>query len=417
MRAFTYAAEQPWAISESALRGILEIAQRENADLEAVAAKLGRPLENTRNVYVRDGVAVIPIAGPMFRYANLFTEISGATSIQVLARDFDEALSSPAVRAIILEVNSPGGEVAGVNELSGMIFNARGRKPIMAYIGAEANSAAYWVASAADQVIAEETAILGSIGIIATIRDTRARDAKDGVVRYEIISSQSPRKDMDPATDTGRADLQKMVDGVAEVFINALARNRGTTPENILENYGGGSILNARPAVAAGMADRLGTIEGLISELSGAGQAVVKSFGAATAAKSPRGGTTMSETLEKTAEQKAAEAASPPAIDKAGIEAAAIKAERERISTILKAPEAQGREELAQSLALETDLAPEAARKILAAAPQAGKNPLAEAMALVKNPQVGADTGDADSEATEVKAILAFASNNKKGGK
>src|SRR6185503_19749583 len=74
MRAFVYAADRPWAITEAGLRQILEIAERSNASPEAVAARLGRPLENTRTVEVRDGVAVIPVTGPIFRYANLFTE-------------------------------------------------------------------------------------------------------------------------------------------------------------------------------------------------------------------------------------------------------------------------------------------------------------------------------------------------------
>jgi hypothetical protein len=118
MRIWNRIAGEPWAITETALYTILEIAARENESPQAVAAKLGRNLQNTYSVTEREGVAIIPVAGPLFRYANLFTMISGASSYELIARDFTAALENPQIKGIILDIDSPGGEVNGVSELS-----------------------------------------------------------------------------------------------------------------------------------------------------------------------------------------------------------------------------------------------------------------------------------------------------------
>jgi len=155
----------PWAITEDYLRLMVSIAARQNLDVEAVERQLGRKLENTQTVQERAGVAIIPVTGPIFRYANLFAAVSGATSIQTLARDFSVAINNPDVRAILLNIDSPGGEANGVAEFAEMVYQARGQKPIWAYVGGTGASAAYWIAMAADRIVAHETAMLGSIGV------------------------------------------------------------------------------------------------------------------------------------------------------------------------------------------------------------------------------------------------------------
>ena len=258
-----------WAIDEPYLQTILEIAARENTlTPEAVAAKLGRPLENTRAVSIRDGVAVIPVTGPIFPRANLFTQVSGGTSVDVMARDFNAAMDDPAVRAILLDVDSPGGQATGVNELANMIHQARGGKPITAYVSGSAASGAYWIASAADQIVADATASLGSIGVVAGYRDTSARDEKAGVKSVEIVSSQSPNKRPDMSTDEGRKQIQDRVDAIAEVFVTTVARNRSVDPDTVLRDFGAGGILIGADAVNAGLADRLGSFENVLADLA-----------------------------------------------------------------------------------------------------------------------------------------------------
>jgi len=248
-----------WAITPNALQQVVSIAQG-FGDPEAVAAKIGKPLTNTRTVTMRDGVAIIPVIGPIMRYANVFSEISGATSIQLLATELQTAVDDPSVKSIILEIDSPGGQVAGVSDFAAQIRAAD--KPIHAYISNTGASAAYWIASAADSIIASDTAQVGSIGVVMQV----SMEEEDGSIKF--ISSQSPLKHVNPGSDQGRMQYQKSVDALAEVFINAVAGYRGTTREQVIANFGNGGVFIAADAKAAGMVDSIGSLEPLIAQLS-----------------------------------------------------------------------------------------------------------------------------------------------------
>ena len=263
---------EPWALSEAGLQLVLAVASRDEffAEVrqEALKARDGKKLENTLGTEVRSGVALIPISGPLFRHADVFAEISGATSYATIRKDFETALNDPTVRSIVLDIDSPGGEVHGVAELANAIYDARGRKPITAYVGGQGASAAYWLASAADEIVAAETAELGSIGVRVAIIDDSEQQKKDGRRRIEFVSSQSPFKRMDPKEESDRARLQVRADELADLFISAVARNRGTTSEVVAKMYGEGDTLIGARAVQAGLADKLGSLEGVIAQLS-----------------------------------------------------------------------------------------------------------------------------------------------------
>lgn len=262
--AYALAASLSWAISAQWLETILNIAKGEGEDLEALEARLGRPLGNTQVAEERDGVGIIPMVGPVFRRANLFTQVSGATSIEILARDFTAALENKDVRAILLNVDSPGGEVSGINEFAEMVRAARGKKPIYAYVGHQACSAAYWIASAADKVIVDATAEVGSIGVVAVMANPKADEASK---KIEIVSTQSPRKRTDPTTDEGRALVQAKIDEIADVFVGTVATNRGVSAAKVMKDFGGGGTLIGKSAVDAGMADGVGSFESTVAAL------------------------------------------------------------------------------------------------------------------------------------------------------
>jgi ClpP class serine protease len=99
--------------------------------------------------------------------------------------------------------------------------------------------------------------------------DTSKRDEKSDVRRVEIVSSSSPDKRLDPNTDAGRAKVQSMVDALADVFIGSVAKFRGTTPERVASDFGRGGVMVGAQAKAAGMVDRIGSLETVIAELAG----------------------------------------------------------------------------------------------------------------------------------------------------
>jgi len=266
-----------WAIDPQSLAGIIGIVEdhatlsREEWDerLTAVEKQRGRPLSNERKgVTMRDGgVATIEIVGPIVRRADLFSQVSGMTSIDTLAKDFGAAMDDRAVKAIVLAIDSPGGEVTGVAEFADMIRAACSgptTKPVVAYVGGMAASAGYWLASAAERVVCDSTALLGSIGVVQAVRDP-SRD-RGGTI--EFVSSQSPHKRPDPTTGTGAAQIQNVVDAMAGVFVAAVARNRGVSEETVLADFGGGGLFVGQAAVAAGLADRVGSYESVLADLA-----------------------------------------------------------------------------------------------------------------------------------------------------
>ncbi len=252
-----------WLITEDWLATIVGIADRSQSDIQAVLAARGEPLANTEGVVMRDGVAVLPVRGPIFRYANLFTQVSGATSLEALATDFGQAVANPAVKAIVLEVDSPGGMAAGISEFAGQVRAASKVKPVVAYVSDMGASAAYWIAAAASEVVISDIARVGSIGVVMQAQ----RSAEDGSIK--LISSQSPLKQARPDSESGARLFQQMVDQQAQVFIDAVATYRGVTADKVVNDFGQGFVLVGASAVAAGMADRLGTLESIIAGLSG----------------------------------------------------------------------------------------------------------------------------------------------------
>jgi signal peptide peptidase SppA len=267
----------PWAITAEGLETLIQIANRELLDPERIAAAMhgtrgkpegivaveGEPRPDASYVTMRNGVATIAVIGPLFRYASWFNAWSGASSYDLLAIAVNTVLEDPAVRAILLEVDSPGGEANGCGEFADMIYQARGAKPIVAYVSGLGASAAYWIASAADRIVVDPGAILGSIGVRMATVDTWMRDAASGVRKTEMVSKQSPRKAM------AQADIQALADGLGDVFVAAVARNRDVSPEQVLAEFGQGGVFIGQAAIDAGLADEIGTYEAVHAELEG----------------------------------------------------------------------------------------------------------------------------------------------------
>jgi len=386
MRIWNRITGDPWAITETALHTILEVAARENEAPEAVAAKLGRQLQNSYNATERDGVAIIPVTGPLFRYANIFTAISGASSYELIARDFMSALENPQINSIILDIDSPGGEVNGVSELASMIFEARGTKPVIAYASGDAASGAYWIASAADEIVVSETSALGSIGVVGIYR---GKSTKESAETVEIVSSQSPHKRLDPTSDDGRAKLQTRIDSMADVFVSTIARNRSVTPDHVLEHYGGGDVMIGANAVNAGLADRIGSLERLIIELS-----------SPKTQSPPQEGffsSTQPKKEKKPMNLEQLKTDHPDLV--ASLHAEGSAKEKQRLKDILSCEAAEGRQKLAQEIALHTEINAMDAQHLMKSAPKdepekSQSSSFERVMSAIPNPEIAPDGDD-----------------------
>jgi capsid assembly protease len=270
-RVLDFIASEPWAMTEGGLRQMIAIANRET-DVEAVEARLGKPLENTRAVSIRDGVAVIPVTGPIFQRANMFTRISGATSLSDLAQDFTAAYENPEVRAVAFAGDTPGGTVH-IAEVARLVFERDTRfpgvkrKPVVTHFSGSGGSAGYWFGAASDRVYASATSSVGSVGTV--LGASIPGKTKEGAERTtEFVYSKSPKKRVDLESPEGQKQVQTWVDDVGDVFVADVAQFRGISTDDVLEKFGQGDMLIASKALAAGMIDGIATLEEVIADVS-----------------------------------------------------------------------------------------------------------------------------------------------------
>lgn len=227
-------------------------------DLQAAAGPTAQRMEGARyTMLTRDGVAIVPVVGPIFPRANLMTEMSGTgTSAAMLARDLQIARDSAEVGAILLMVDSPGGSPTGINALAEQLLEMRRAKHVLAHVSGSAASAAYWLASAAGEVVVEKTGIVGSIGVVAAI-SKQVEPSANGELAIEIVSSNAPNKRPDPQADEGVAEIRSLLDSIESQFLIDVARGRKTTVAKVKSDFGAGGMKVGAAAVAAGMADRV----------------------------------------------------------------------------------------------------------------------------------------------------------------
>jgi len=275
-----YICMYPWAITPEALRGIIDIAQRTVSnpiDPETFHIREPNSLLETENesksikdsrLIIRENSAIIPVHGPIFPRANLFTYISEAESLTGLINSLNSALNDASIENIIFDIDSPGGSTIDLDEFAEAVFNAQAQKPIIAFISGLGASAAYWIASSASEIIAGKGAIIGSIGTVAAIRDESEKDKKEGIQNINIVSNISPMKRPDYTTAEGRSGLQKIVDDLGSMFAETVARNRGTDFKDVINNYGKGDIMGAADALKVGMIDNIDSLENVIKRQS-----------------------------------------------------------------------------------------------------------------------------------------------------
>ncbi|MBP6818337.1 MAG: S49 family peptidase [Ferrovibrio sp.] len=277
---------EPWAIMPSYLHVIAALAQRDHASpalrehqewsrrdgetlLQSMASAVtGRRMEGARYAMVTDqGVAIIPVYGPIFPRANIITEYSGGASAQMLQADYRLALNHNEVEAVLWVFDTPGGAASGVNALADAIHAGAAKKRTEAYVAGAAASAGYWLASQAKRISAERTGMVGSIGVVAAV-PKQVEAGNDGVMTVEIVSSNAPNKRPDPTTDDGKQQIRTMLDAIEAQFIADVARGRGVKTERVIEAYGQGGMLIGSDAVAAGMIDKIQSFEACFDEIA-----------------------------------------------------------------------------------------------------------------------------------------------------
>ena len=292
MRAFQAIASEIWAITPEWLHIISAIALRQtdspylqladqNPDSEArqmmrqpyFLGSAARTLpDGSGKAALVDGVAVIPVIGPIFPRASMMTEMSGATSISNLQMDLSAALNNDKVNSIVYAIDSPGGAVSGVAAFADAIYAARNMKPTAAHVSGTGASAAYWLATAAERISLDRTAQVGSIGVVVGVPKQTVPD-KNGEMVVEIVSSNAPQKRPDPTTIEGFQEIRARLDAIEEQFVSDVARGRGVTADRVRSSFGKGGTVIGVDAVARKMADSCEPLDATLQRMARVGKA------------------------------------------------------------------------------------------------------------------------------------------------
>lgn len=217
-------------------------------------------------------IAVLNLFGVIAQRMSMIMQSSGGTSTELFGAAFRQAVDDPKIGAIILNVDSPGGNVAGVAELAREIFKARGEKPIIAVANSLSASAAYWIASAADELVVTPGGQVGSIGVVALHENIEGQLEQVGV-EVTLISAGKFKTEghpFGPLDDEAIAAIQESVDDFYDQFVDAVARHRGVRAARVRNGFAQGRVTTASRAVGFGMADRVATFDETLARFGAA---------------------------------------------------------------------------------------------------------------------------------------------------
>lgn len=271
-------ASMPWAIVEDKLQAILDVVEFHAAggtytpeQLQEITAAVEARAARASSVAPEGGkIAVVPMYGTITQRADLWSAMSGSCSTEDIGAALDQAMADPAVGAIVIDCDSPGGTISGVPELAARLAGMRGQgKRLIAVANGLMASAAYWICSAADEIVVTPSGDVGSIGVFCVHTDISGADEKLGVKRTIVRAGKYKAEGnmYEPLSDDAKAALEQSVADAYEMFVADVARGRGVTADAVKSGYGEGRCLTAKRAVAAGLADRVATLEDVLADL------------------------------------------------------------------------------------------------------------------------------------------------------
>lgn len=244
-----------WAMEPGRLEALLLRAEEASSKVQVFEAR-----DRLSKTEVKGSIAYIPVKGTLMKTVPSWMAYWGidATSYQDLKTDIDAAVKDKRIESIVLDIESPGGQVAGIHDAADAIFEARKSKPVKAYIQDLCASAAYWLAAQADEIVANQDAMVGSIGVYSVHTDSSARAEKQGFKVHVVRSGDHKGMGIpgDEITESQIASAQRIVDGLAESFISAVGRGRSMERADVQLRASGEVWLSSK-AVELGLVDRV----------------------------------------------------------------------------------------------------------------------------------------------------------------
>lgn len=226
-------------------------------------AEIYLPKGEKSSVEVQGSIAIIPMDGVLVRKFSRVLNSSGVTSTDVLERTFRQVAEDDSIKAVVLYVDSPGGEVKGVPEAAAALRNLEAKKPVIAYTDGQLASGAYWIASQATAIYASKSADTGSIGVYVAYLD-KTRMAEMMGIKVELFKA-GKFKGMGvagtPLSEDQRALIQERVDGIAVEFKYDVVAGRARAGKKILPETMQGQSFTTADAIARGLVDGAASME------------------------------------------------------------------------------------------------------------------------------------------------------------
>jgi len=269
--------QTPWYMEEQSLRMVVEIVNArvrgERLSSDEIAIRMSGKAPRDSAPRASGAVGVLPLYGPIFPKANLMTEMSGATSLEQFRAQFNSLIENPMIGSIVLDIDSPGGSAAMVEETAQMVRNAREQKPIIACANHMCASAAYYIGAQASQLFGTDSAYVGSVGTYLVHEDNSEKNRQDGVkVTYITAGDNKAEGNPDePLSASARQHMQEIVNEANDRFLNAVALGRNVSFDQVNNTYGGGRVFGAEKALELGMIDGIQTLDSVVGRASEGG--------------------------------------------------------------------------------------------------------------------------------------------------
>lgn len=258
---------EPWAIQREKLGMLADIIVARAEGEKLFSTELAAEISDARAKEIAEidgSVAVIPVYGVLSAKMDMMSAMSGGTSYAGIKKALHSALSNDDVKAIVLDIDSPGGSVPGTDELASELRALRGgEKPIIAQVNSLAASAAYWIAASADEIVVTPSGRAGSIGVYTAHDDISAALEKRGIKRTYISAGKHKVEgnETEPLGKDTLAHIQDSVNRSYNRFVAAVAEGRGTTVGKVEDGYGQGRVFYAEALMDRGMVDRVATLD------------------------------------------------------------------------------------------------------------------------------------------------------------
>jgi HK97 family phage prohead protease len=263
-----------WLMAPAPLRRLQKRLARLRTMPSAAQLAASRQLaivEKQRNTDRRSGVAVLGLHGPLeYRYGVL-SAWCGGTSTELCRQIITDWLTDPSVKAICLDIDSPGGTEAGTSEFATFLRSAREQKPIYAIANPQMCSAAYWIASAASFLSAIPSSEIGSVGCYMAHVSTAGALEKAGI-KITLVAAPARKtagNPYEPLDDSERERQQVEVDRTFGLFVEAVAKNRGLLKARVLADFGGGGVVRGSDGLGLGMVDAVEDAPAFLQRVAG----------------------------------------------------------------------------------------------------------------------------------------------------